>query len=223
MVADAQVTELLITAVVASEYVPVATNCWFVPVAITGLAGVTAMLCRVAEVTVRTVEPLTNPRLALMLLVPAASPVARPLEPIVAVAEVAEAQVTAAVRSRCRAVGVRAGGRELLVRADRDHRTCGCDRDAHEGRRRDGQGRAAADAAQRGADAADVPTATPVARPVVAPMVATEPVADAQLTEPVRSAVVASEYVPVAVNCWFVPAAIDGLAGVTAMLCRVAR
>ena len=221
VVADAQVTELLITAVVASEYVPVATNCWFVPVAITGLAGVTAMPCRVAEVTVRTVEPLTNPRLALMLLVPAASPVARPLEPIVAVAEVAEAQVTAAVRSRCEpseyvpvavncwfapiAITGLAGATAMLTRV-------------------------AAVTVKvvlpltlpSVALMLDVPAATPVARPVVAPMVATEPVADAQLTEPVRSAVVASEYVPVAVNCWFVPAAIDGLAGVTAMLCRVA-
>ena len=41
------------TAVVASEYVPVATNCWFAPGAIEGLAGVTAMLCRVAAVTVK--------------------------------------------------------------------------------------------------------------------------------------------------------------------------
>ena len=60
-------------------------NCWFVPAAIDGLAGVTAMLCRVAEVTVRTVEPLTRPSVALMLDVPAATPWARPVvAPIVA-------------------------------------------------------------------------------------------------------------------------------------------
>ena len=76
-------------------------NCWVSPAAIDGLAGVTAMLCRVAEVTVSTVEPLTSPSVALMLLVPAATPVARPLALIVAVAVVPEAQVTAAVRSRC--------------------------------------------------------------------------------------------------------------------------
>ena len=32
------------------------------------------------------------------------------------------------------------------------------------------------------------------------------------------TAVELSQYVPVAVNCWVRPAAIDGLAGVTAML-----
>ena len=68
----------------------------------------------------------------------------------------------------------------------------------------------------------EVPTATPVARPDVAPMVATVVVAEAQVTEPVMMAVELSEYVPVATNCWVEPAAMDGLAGVTAMLCRVA-
>ena len=38
------------------------------------------------------------------------------------------------------------------------------------------------------------------------------------MTEPVRFAVEASLYVPVAVNCWVSPAAMVGLAGVTAML-----
>ena len=59
------------------------------------------MLCRVAEVTVSTVEPLTDPSVALIVLVPAATLVARPPTLIVAVAVVPEAQVTAAVRSRC--------------------------------------------------------------------------------------------------------------------------
>ena len=48
-------------------------NCWVAPAAIDGLAGVTAMLCRVAEVTVSTVEPLTTPSVALMVDVPAAT------------------------------------------------------------------------------------------------------------------------------------------------------
>ena len=39
---------------------PVALNCWVVPAAIEGLAGVTAMLLRVALVTVSTVLPLTS-------------------------------------------------------------------------------------------------------------------------------------------------------------------
>ena len=43
-------------------------------------------------------------------------------------------------------------------------------------------------------------------------------VAEPQVAEPVRSSVCASEKVPVAVNCWSAPTAIDGFAGVTAML-----
>ena len=78
MVPEAQVTEPVRSAVELSEYVPVAVNCWFAPAAIDGLAGVTAMLCSVAEVTVSTVEPLTPPSVALMLDVPAATPWARP-------------------------------------------------------------------------------------------------------------------------------------------------
>ena len=118
-------------------------------------------------------------------------------------------------------LAVRTGRRELLVRRRPDRWVRRRHRDALEGGRGDREDRRASDTADGGADAA-VPTATPWARPVVAPIVAVPGVADAQLTEPVRSAVELSEYVPVAVNCWFVPAAIDGLAGVTAMLCRVA-
>ena len=71
-----------------------ATNCWFVPAGIDGLAGVTAMLTRVALVTVRTVLPLTLPRVALIVLVPGLTAWARPPVLTVAVAGVAEAQVT---------------------------------------------------------------------------------------------------------------------------------
>ena len=65
-----------------------------------------------------------------------------------------------------------------------------------------------------------VPPLTPWARPP-ALIVATGWLADAQLTEPVRSAVEASVKVPVAVNCWFAPAAIEGASGVTARLASV--
>ena len=63
---------------VASEYVPVALNCWLAPAAIVGFAGVTAMLWRVAAVTVSVVLPLTAPSVALTLAVPRARPVASP-------------------------------------------------------------------------------------------------------------------------------------------------
>ena len=62
-----------------------------------GLAGVTAMDCSVAAVTVRTVEPETAPRVALMVLVPVLTAVARPPVVMVATDMVADAQVTCEV------------------------------------------------------------------------------------------------------------------------------
>ena len=69
------------------------------------------------------------------------------------------------------------------------------------------------------------PCASPVARPTLA--AALDTVAKAGLLESqtawaVRSCVVPSENVPVAVNCWVVPLAIDGAAGETAMALSVA-
>ena len=97
-VADAHVTVAVRFCVVPSLYVPVATNCWVVPFAIDGVAGVTAIDTSVAAVTVSVVLPLTAPIVAEMTVVPAATPVARPTDPaaleIVAVAVVADAQVT---------------------------------------------------------------------------------------------------------------------------------
>ena len=73
-------------------------NCWVVPLAMLGLAGVTAIDCRTAAVTVSTVEPVTPPSVALMVEVPAATPVASPAAVMVATEVVAEAQVTWLVR-----------------------------------------------------------------------------------------------------------------------------
>ena len=54
-------------------------NCCVSPLAIDGLAGVTAIDCSVAAVTVSTSAGEVTPlRLAVMLLVPTATPVARP-------------------------------------------------------------------------------------------------------------------------------------------------
>ena len=82
---------------------PVATNCCFVPLAIDGVAGVTAIEVRVAAVTVRVVLPTTVPLVAEMSVVPTATLLASPREAlafeIVAVADVADAQVTVLVRS----------------------------------------------------------------------------------------------------------------------------
>ena len=74
---------------------PVAVNCWFVPLAIDGVAGVTEMDMRTGgAVTVSVVMPLMEPLVAEMTVVPIATAVATPAEEIVAVAVVAEAQVT---------------------------------------------------------------------------------------------------------------------------------
>ena len=80
--------------VLLSLKVPVAANCWVEPFGIEGFAGVTAIDTRVAGVTVNTVEPVMPVSVALMLLVPAATPVARPLLVIVATESVADAHVT---------------------------------------------------------------------------------------------------------------------------------
>ena len=66
--------------------------------AMVGLAGVTAMDWRVAAVTVRVVEPLTLPSVALIEDVPAPTAVANPAVEMVATEVVAEAQVTWLVR-----------------------------------------------------------------------------------------------------------------------------
>jgi hypothetical protein len=63
-----------------------------------GFAGVTAIDCSVAAVTVSNVDPTNDPDVALMVVVPTASAVANPPAVMVAVAVVPEAHVTEAVR-----------------------------------------------------------------------------------------------------------------------------
>src|SRR5271167_3798636 len=65
-----------------------------------------------------------------------------------------------------------------------------------------------------------LPAATPVARPLLL-MVATEVALEVQVTALVTFCLLPSLKVPVAVNCCWFPAAIDGLAGVTATDTRV--
>jgi hypothetical protein len=67
-----------------------------------GLAGVTDMDTRVAGVTIRVVDPEILPDVAVIVVEPAASALANPLEPaallMVPTAVVAEPQVTAVVK-----------------------------------------------------------------------------------------------------------------------------
>lgn len=67
------------------------------PFAIEGLAGVTEIETS-ATVTVRVVEPLIGPEMALMLVVPELMAVASPPEAMLATAMLPELQVTELVR-----------------------------------------------------------------------------------------------------------------------------
>ena len=83
---------------VPSLNVPVAVNCCVAPFAIDGFAGVTAIDCNVAAVTVSTVEPLIDDDVAVIVELPTPAPLARPAALIVAMLVVPEDQVTLDVR-----------------------------------------------------------------------------------------------------------------------------
>jgi hypothetical protein len=78
--------------------VPVAVNCCVPPGAIVKLAGVTAIETSVAAVTVRTVDPLTEPEVAVIVDVPTETAVANPAEFMLAMLVAEEVQVTELVR-----------------------------------------------------------------------------------------------------------------------------
>ena len=217
---EVQVTCVVISWVVPSEYVPEAVNCWVVPTGMLGLAGVTAMEDRVAEVTVRVVLPEILPEVAVMVAVPAATAVARPLLLTVATDVLDEVQVTCVVISwvvpseyvpvavNCWVVP--AGMLGLAGVTDMEDRVA-------EVTVRVVLPRYSREVAVMVA----VPAATAVARPLLL-TVATDVLDELQVTCVVISWVVPSEYVPEAVNCWVVPAGMLGLAGVTDMEDRVA-
>src|SRR5580765_4337287 len=100
---EAHVTDVVRFWVLPSLKVPVAVNCWVPLMPIEGFGGVTANDCNVGGgVTVSTVEPVIVPEVALIVVVPAATPVARPWVPlvllIVATPVSDEAHVTDVVR-----------------------------------------------------------------------------------------------------------------------------
>jgi hypothetical protein len=97
--ADAQTTEFVRFSIDPSLNVPVAVNCWVRPLATLGSAGVTAIAVTIAGVTVSVVAPLMPPSVAVMVDVPVASVVARPVLDIVATVVVADVQPTEEVRS----------------------------------------------------------------------------------------------------------------------------
>lgn len=76
---EVQATCVVMSWLVPSEYVPEALNCMVLPAGMLGLAGVTDMEDRTTEVTVRVALPELFPEVAIMVEVPAATPVARPV------------------------------------------------------------------------------------------------------------------------------------------------
>jgi hypothetical protein len=89
MLAAAGVEELhnddaVMSWVLESLKVPVAVNCLSAPIGIVELAGVTAIDTRVAAETVSEAVPLTDPDVAVIVVVPPLKPEATPLEVMVA-------------------------------------------------------------------------------------------------------------------------------------------
>ncbi len=82
---------------------PLAENCWDSPMGMLGSVGVTSIETIFAESTVRSVLPETPPNVAVIVVSPALTEVATPLEPgallTVATAVFEELQVAARVRS----------------------------------------------------------------------------------------------------------------------------
>ena len=85
--------------VVPSVYVPVAVNCIVLPRAIEGLTGVISIETNWAAVTVKVVLPAIAPDVAVIVVEPTASDVARPLLLIVATPVFDELQTTCPVKS----------------------------------------------------------------------------------------------------------------------------
>ncbi len=94
---ELQMTCVVISNLVASEYVPVALNCWVAPTSIVGSTGLTTMTDRVAEFTVRVVPPEILPEVEVMVVVPIETAKARPVLLTVATDGSDELQVTCVV------------------------------------------------------------------------------------------------------------------------------
>jgi len=91
---EVQSTDALMSWVLESLNVPMAANCLVVPTAMLEFAGVTAIETSVAAVTLSEAVPLTDPDVAVMVVVPLATPVALPFTSTVATEVVDELHVT---------------------------------------------------------------------------------------------------------------------------------
>jgi hypothetical protein len=225
IVADAVFDELHVAVlvrfwVVPSLNVPVAVNCCVVPFTTEGFAGVTAIDCNVAAVTVSVVEPTMEDDVAEIVEVPAAAPVASPAAVIVAAAVFDELHVAVLVRfwvvpSLKVPVAVNCWVAPLVIVGFEGVTAIDCSVAAVT---------VSVVEPFTVPDVAlmvEVPTPAPVASPA-AVIVATVVVPELQVAVAVRFWVVPSLNVPVAVNCWVAPLVIEGFTGVTAIDCSVA-
>jgi hypothetical protein len=97
---DSQVTCVVIFSVLALSYSPVAVNCTGKPLAMNGDSGVTVMVFSSLASTVKLVEPVISPTVALMSVRPSAAVVAWPVvAPIIATASEEESHRALTVRS----------------------------------------------------------------------------------------------------------------------------
>ena len=99
-VSELQWTVLVMFCMLPSVKVPVAVNCWVAPEGMVGIAGVTAMETRTAGVMVKVVEPVIEPDVAEIDVLPMAMLVAIPAVLTVAMVGSNVDQVAVAVRSR---------------------------------------------------------------------------------------------------------------------------
>ncbi len=218
---ELQVTCVLISRVVPSEKVPVAVNCWVVATEMTGLAGVKDMEDGLVEATVRVVLPETVPEVAVMVTVPVAMAVTRPLLVTAATVVLDELQVTCAVISWVVSSENVAVAVNCWVAATDMTGLAGVT--AMEDRVAEVTVRVVLpETVPEVAVTVVVPAARAVARPLML-TVATNGLDELQVTCADISWVVPSENVAVAVNCWVVSPGMLGLAGVTSMEDRVAE
>jgi hypothetical protein len=221
---ELQCAEFVTSWVEPSVNVPMAVNVWFTPNGMAAFAGLTPIETTIAGVTVSVVDPLTPPRVAVIVTVPVAIEVPSALELTVPTAVLLEFQVEEAVRSwvlpsvktpvalNCWVVPSAMDGPGGFTVIETKAATLTV---------RVVEPEIELDVAEM----LDVPLATLVAKPCTPgalPTVATEGLDEAHCTEPVMFWVLPSVKVPIAENWSVVPKGIVGSAGVMEMDTKVA-
>jgi hypothetical protein len=217
---EVQKTCLVMSWLVPSEYMPDAINCWVAPTGMLGLAGVTNIEDRVADVAVRVVLPRIVPEVAVMVAVPATVAVAKPLLLTVATDVLDEVQMTSVVISWVVPSEYKPEAANCWVTPPGMLRLPGVtdmeDRVAEVTVRV-----AFPEVAPEVAVMVVIPGAMAVAKPLLS-TAATDVLDELQMTCVVMSKLLPSEYVPEAVNCGVNPIGMLGLAAVTDMEDKVA-